>query len=189
MVALLLFSAFQLGKSLTRIQYNNGHISYTIDHRTTDLYKTQIKNFEFIFLYPSYAENRHKFKSDTEYEKYVDFIKKDIGSCSNCHRDCCSWCKHCNVVHSTMQCETKLWKIIKEKYSTWRTNFPNNEVLSGHEGAIYRSHFDPISDSLPGRSCPCQEISHAVNTTEAVKIFDSRTLTEHIVRIKSLNTF
>lgn len=205
---LIYLSKYQLGPSLRLLgstpeeinvakENNSSYIGpyYCIDNRETCLLKKEREDFK---IFTNKSVNRKKFESDQEYIKYINFIRKDLESCPNCHVECCSFCRKNNVVHSKHQCELVLWKRVKDARRSWRT-YIKNDTIQMHESALLRSYYNTIENELYGKDCPCQAIydnyyhsgSRFKNENEAIidnlkRVFDSDLLLKHVKLINQI---
>ncbi len=133
-----------------------------------------------------------QWDTDEAYERYIEIVRADLEQCRECHVDCCSWCRHCKVIHFKAQCGNILWDAVKKEHSTWRRYF---KTLSGHEAAVLRSFYHPIAGKIRGSHCPCYVVYrntdyrkpfNVVAAIEGLRKFDKATLIRHLELINSL---
>lgn len=153
-------------------------------------YKEHIANLNLVRR--DYNDPPKNFYYDQDYIDYINFIKKDLKRCHCGTTKCCSWCIKNDAMHNKNSCDDTKWEFIREKYSTWRKYFMDNETLSSHEWAIYSSYFDPLLQGMSGKACPCQEIYTDYHRNESkiieyLKYYNSDKLKLHMELITKLN--
>jgi hypothetical protein len=165
---------------------------YSIDYRQSKLFKNEINQFQwYVQKYKNGDPETHKYINDTEYQKYIDFIRKTAVKCNdNCNCKVCPFCRACKVDHQKDNCSDEKWKAVKETHSTWRSYFTEyDDMLKLHENAILRSYYDSISHKLWAKDCPCHEILYDNQRKDSfiikmLKHYDSRMLDLNVQLIK-----
>jgi hypothetical protein len=167
-----------------------------IPARKSHLFEKEIKEFtEYTRKYPKHVSNNQNknYKTDTEYKKYIDFIKETSVRCNrNCYYQVCPFCNHCKVDHEKNSCSDDKWDLVKKEHGTWRRWFvDDSEEISRHEWAILHSYYDPIRSALCFVRCPCKQVLYDAKRSDKdiitmLKHYDSRTLDLNVEKITKL---